>query len=86
MECVETFFKQDQLESLESIANENFLLYRLIIRYQEHRARVMQLLQKAREALVALQAALEICIQEIKDAERDWLAFWGIDRECSHRE
>ena len=78
---MEEFLKQDQLETLEKLTNENFLLHQLISYYQENWGRTLQLLQKAQEALMSLQTALENCFHEERAAERDWLAFWGISGE-----
>jgi hypothetical protein len=80
---VDEFRKRDQLETLEKLTAENFFLQQRILRYQEEWCFTLDMLQKAHEALLRTQNALEKCFQEQISAEREWLASWGIKREAS---
>ena len=80
---VEEFQKRDQLESLERVTRENFLLQRRLVRYQEYWCSTLDLLQKAHEVVQSMHNALEKYTREEIAAERDWLAFWGIKMEST---
>jgi hypothetical protein len=43
------------------------------------------MLEKTYQAALALEKALENCIDEDIAAEKQWLAFWGIKKECTTR-
>lgn len=75
---VESFRAESQLETLERIATENALLQRLIVIYEDNWTRTMHLIEQTQQALANLQSAIEKNIGMEKEAERDWLAYWGI--------
>ena len=79
----EEFQKRDQLETLQRLTRENFLLQQRLVRYQEHWCSALDLLQKVHEAVRSMQKVLEKYTREEMVAERDWLAFWGIKREST---
>ncbi|KAJ3455241.1 hypothetical protein MRS44_013841 [Fusarium solani] len=78
---VEEFERMNQLDTVERLTKENSLLDSLAVAYQQRWLRTMDLLEQAQRALTALQKAFEQCIGEEIAAERDWLAFWGIERD-----
>jgi len=84
-ERVEEFQRLYQLETIETLSTENSQLQHQILQYQRVWCSTIDLLEQAQQALLSLQKALEYCIQEDIAAERDWLAFWGIKKECTQR-
>ncbi|KAH6883878.1 hypothetical protein B0T10DRAFT_463242 [Thelonectria olida] len=78
---VQEFERMNQLDTIERLTKENSLLDNLVMAYQKHWSRTMDLLEQTQRALMALQKAFEYCIGEEIAAERDWLAFWGIQRD-----
>jgi len=77
---VEEFQTIYQLETIDRLTVENSLLWQLI-EYHKRSARIMALLERCQKALALLQQALENCTNEKIAAERDWLAFWGVQKD-----
>jgi len=78
---VEEFQVISQLETIDRLTTENFLLHQLIVAYQKRWSRTMDLLERSQYILATLQEALRDCVNEEIAAERDWLAFWGIRKD-----
>ncbi|KAI3573901.1 hypothetical protein IWW34DRAFT_634373 [Fusarium oxysporum f. sp. albedinis] len=77
---VEEFERMNQLDTIERLIKENSLIDNLVMAYQKHWSRTMDLLEQTQRVLNNLQKAFDYCIGEEIAAERDWLAFWGIQR------
>jgi hypothetical protein len=75
---LEVFQRRQQLETLERIIMENSWLEHHIARYRESRSRTMKLLQEVYKAVALIQNGLEKRRREESEADRAWLAFWGI--------
>jgi hypothetical protein len=83
---LEVFQRRQQLETLERIIMENSWMEHHIARYRESLSRTMKVLQEVYKAVALIQNGLEKCRQEESEADRAWLAFWGIrrgDRQAS---
>jgi len=78
---VEEFQIKCQLETIDRLTRENALLYQLIIAYQKRWSRTMDLLERSQHVLSVLQRAIKSYIGDEITAERDWLTFWGIQRD-----
>lgn len=66
------------LETIYQLNRENELLREEIDQYKEFRVKTALFLQEAYGMVLFLQDALERYAHETAEAERDWLAFWGI--------
>lgn len=77
---VEEFQRINQLDTIERLIKENSLLDNLVMAYQTNWSHTMDLLEQTQRALNNLQKAFDYCIGEEIAAERDWLAFWGIQK------
>lgn len=77
---LEGFQRRQQLETLERIIMENSWLEHHIARYRESLSRTMKVLQEVYKAVALIQNGLERCRREESEADRAWLAFWGIRR------
>jgi hypothetical protein len=73
--------RREQLETIQQITLDNSLLQQLIINYQDQWCCTVDLLEKSQEAALVLQKAIKHSIQEDVIAEKQWLSFWGIERE-----
>ena len=82
---VEEMQRRGQLDTIERLTVENSLLQHLIHQYQRQWSATIDLLEKTHQALLSLQKAIEHYVGDGIAAERDWLAFWGITRECTER-
>ena len=83
LQRVDEFQKREQLETIERLTTENSLLKENIARYQEGWCATVNLLREAYETVVLIQGAIKRYCHEETTAERDWLAFWGIQREST---
>jgi hypothetical protein len=81
---VEEFQRTSQLDTIERLTIENSLLHNLLVRYKKSWAQTIDMLEQTQQALRILLLALEHCVSEEIAAERDWLAFWGIDQNTDN--
>jgi len=77
---LEVFQRRQQLETLERIIMENSWLEHHIARHRESLSRTTKVLQDVYKAVALIQNAVERCRREESEADRAWLAFWGIRR------
>ena len=77
---LEVFQRRQQLETLERIIMENSWLEHHIARHRESLSRATKVLQDVYKAVALIQNALERCRRDESEADRAWLAFWGIRR------
>jgi hypothetical protein len=77
---LEVFQRRQQLETLKRIIIENSWLEHHIARHRESLSRATKVLQDVYKTVALVQNALERCRQEESEADRAWLAFWGIRR------
>ncbi|KAH7111850.1 hypothetical protein B0J11DRAFT_512092 [Dendryphion nanum] len=83
---VDEYQRRDHMETIERLTTENSLLQHVIVKYQKNWCWTIEILEKTHQAVLTLQKALEYCIDEDIAAERQWLAFWGIKKECTTRQ
>jgi hypothetical protein len=83
---LEEFQRRQQLETLERIIMENSWLEHHIARYRESLSRTTKVLQEVYKAVALIQNGLERCRREESEADRAWLAFWGIQRGDRHQD
>ena len=76
------FQKQHELERLYRLTFESSILLNHILKYQKQWCCTLDLFERAREALDKTMDALIKCFQEQRAAERDWLAFWGMNNDA----
>lgn len=76
---VEDYEKMNEVHTLHAIARENAQLERKITACQKHWCCVIDLVDRTQTVIVALQLALQQCIDERVAAERNLLSFWGIE-------
>jgi hypothetical protein len=78
---VDEIQRREQLETIQQLTLDNTLLQQLIINYQDQWCCTIDLLERSQEAVLLLQKAIEHSIQENVIAEKQWLSFWGIEKE-----
>ncbi|KAH8799652.1 hypothetical protein F5884DRAFT_868568 [Xylogone sp. PMI_703] len=85
---LEVFQRRQQLETLERVIMENSWLEHHIARYRESLSRTTKLLQEVYKAVALMQNGLEKSRHKESEADRAWLAFWGINagRQEGHRD
>jgi hypothetical protein len=83
---VDEFQRRDHMETIEKLTIENSLLQHVTVEYQKNWCMTIEVLEKTHQAVLTLQKALENCVNEDIAAERQWLAFWGIKKECTTRQ
>ncbi|KAH7108758.1 hypothetical protein B0J11DRAFT_449477 [Dendryphion nanum] len=83
---VDEYQRRDHMETIETLTTDNSLLQHVIVKYQKNWCLTIEILEKTHQAVLTLQKALEHCIDEDIAAERQWLAFWGIKKECTTRQ
>ncbi|KAI1439509.1 hypothetical protein F5Y02DRAFT_405595 [Annulohypoxylon stygium] len=67
-------------QTIERLTTENILLIRLIVVYQKNQLKLADILEQTQRALATLEKAIQHCADEEVAAEKDWLAFWGIEK------
>jgi len=83
---VDEYQRRDHMETIERLTTENSLLQHVVVKYQKNWCLTIEILEKTHQAVLTLQKSLEHCINEDIAAERQWLAFWGIKKECATRQ
>jgi hypothetical protein len=82
---VEEFQRMHQLEAIEKLAHENWLIQRQIVIYQKQYCWIIDVLEEAHRAMLSLQRALEYCIHENMAADQAWLEFRGTKETSTGR-
>ena len=83
---VDEFQRRDYLDTIERLTIENSLLENVVVKYRRNWCLTIDVLENAYQAMLTLEKALENYIIEDIAAEKQWLLFWGIKKECTMRQ
>lgn len=83
IQWVEDCEKMSKVHTLYVIDLENAALERKITAHQKQWCCIMELVDQTQTIVVALQLAIQQCIDERVAAEKSLLSFWGIERTPS---
>lgn len=78
IEQVDTFYRQQELETLAIITKENLMLRRKIDRMQQTYDNMVVLMDMTQQALQVLERSISNFQEGQLGAEKEWLAFRGI--------
>jgi hypothetical protein len=82
--AVEEYQRRDQLEILCGLSAESSQLLVYIVQYQTKWCYIIELLEKAQNALKNLQNCLQKCFHEQLEAEKHWLGVWRLHEGISN--
>jgi hypothetical protein len=75
---IDEFEDNIKLEYIQQLRKENQCLVRDIVLHDAQWVVILDLLEQLYEALVLLQGGLDRYFAGTKEAENDWLSFWGL--------